>query len=578
MAKKSKNKSAGFRRSLRESLILSCTSSISARVTRFFESGFASPLINSAENTDKFFKRNITRRIENKVGLGRKVFKPARNAVAAFFARDRLFSFFIGLKNRFLASPLRTAGVFLITFGVYSAAIYILSRYVSKNGSMQPYDLAAAAISFLAGMLFLLFGEKSILSALGNSRITGSLLNSALGINASSLAPVEKGGTAIGLAFLAGSLCGVITFFFSPARVLLVLLIAVLTASIFNVPEFGLLLSVGMLSFAKASVLLPVIGVTAASYLFKVVRLKRNLRFGTADAIVVPVLVISAFFPSVYGGSTLTALCFIGIYFLAKNMICSERLIGQSLNLLCIGLSVGIALYLLGEFAVYIPLDGLRDAAAAMSAYTFDGSSWAFICIPTIPVALSRAAKQGSRFRGLAALAFILAFTVVNDDPLVYILDIIAVLVYFAFARKAIAGALLAAAMVLPSAAVIISDNVFSDGGYFSSFPSAFSNVLPGSDQPIARFFVILSAVLAAVAFVLAFQRIFYCHIKNHSRSEVRVLGAIVASAVMEVAVILCVDPFADVRSLAMLWFVFGLTGSAYRVYNRSNKGSEVYG
>lgn len=572
-----KNKTGRLRRIAGESLVLSCTSKLSSRLISAFENGWASPLLASVEKTDSFVS-NAAAPIEKKLSLRRGVLTPARNAAASFFAKNRLFSRLVSLKDRFSNLSLRSVGIFSLTFGVYSAAIFILRHYVSLTlGVGNPGELAFAAVAFLVGLFLLPFGEKSLLWALGTGRITGSLLSSCLGINESSLRSSEKGRGAVGAAFLLGSLCGIGTLFFSPVRILSAILCLILAISIFNVPEFGILLTIALLPYTPVSVLVPLVLVTLASYLFKCLRLKRNLRFGSADIAVLLLFAVYAVFAVSGSGKEEIPylLCFVCIYFLIKNLICSERLIEQALNVLCLGVSVGLALWLLGEFAGYIYPLSLREAVAAVSKNVMADEALAILCVPAIPLAFSRIAAPNGKVRGAWTLALIIACTVVNDDPILYVLDIIAVLVYVAVAHKAPVGALLTAVAVLP-AVLFVARHAFSKTSYSLS---RFTLPLDGEASVMAKFGAVFAAVMFIIAVLLSFQRIFSCMRTYNSRYALKISGASASAAIMMIAVMLTSNPFTDMRSFAVMWFVLGLEGSIYGVYTHSQKNtSEVFG
>ena len=67
------NKRNSFRRTARESIILSATAHASARTTEFFERGRASALLSSAAATDKLFTDKVTSKVSERFSLRRNV-------------------------------------------------------------------------------------------------------------------------------------------------------------------------------------------------------------------------------------------------------------------------------------------------------------------------------------------------------------------------------------------------------------------------------------------------------------------------------------------------------------------------
>ena len=564
------NRKARLRALLRESFVLSFTSRLSAKIVKTFEYGFLSPIISSARSTDSFFSEKIVAPLKKKLGAKRKNQITVRSASASFFAGNRLFAALCALKDRFLATSLRSAGVFLLTCGVYTAAIFLLRRYTSGEAAPDMAGISVAAVSFIAGVLLVIFGEKSILSALGNGRITGQLLCDCLGINESSLCLPEKGKNAIGLAFLFGSLCGISTLFVSPARVLFIILLALLAIAVLNVPEFGLLSAVALLADIPESQLVILLLCTLASYLFKCLRLKRNLRFGTADVAFAAVFAVKALFViSGGGGAAPELLCCMCVYFITKNVICSERLISQALNVVCLGVSLAAAFRIINGVSWYIFPESLRSAAVGLTSCAASVKDPVFLFLPAVPIALSRLAFPGSRKTGAAALILIIAAAVLEDDVSFAVFAVIAVLVYVAFAHKAPGGALLAGAAVIPAVGTLAC---LRGGTMPDTVHRTFAISLHLGDSPsgIAVFGAVFAFIMLAAALLLSFQRAMGALRCNNSRGALIVCGAAAASAVMAIVAALFSDPFADVRAFAVLWFTLGLEGSVFGVYTRA--------
>ncbi|MBO4277339.1 MAG: hypothetical protein J5925_02950 [Clostridia bacterium] len=564
------NRKAGLRAVVRESFVLSFTSRLSAKIVKLFEYGFLSPLLTSVRRTDSFFSDKVFAPLKKRFGANRKPQNTVRSAAASFFAGNRIFNALRALKDRFLATSLRSAGVFLLTYGVYTAAIFLLRRYTSGGADPDTAGISVAAVSFIAGLLLVIFGEKSILSALGNGRITGQLLCDCLGINESSLCLPEKGRNATGLAFLFGSLCGIGTLFVSPARLLFAILVALLAAAIFNVPEFGLLSAVALTAVLPRKQLTVLLLCTLASYLFKCLRLKRNLRFGTADVAFAAVFAVKALFALSGGGNPAPELlCCMCVYFITKNIICSERLILQALNVFCLGVSLAAAFRIANGFSWYIFPESLRSAVIGLTSCASSISDPLFLFLPAVPVALSRLAFPGRRRPGAAALLLIAADRVLEGDVSFAMFALIAVLAYFAFAHKAPGGALLAAAVAVPAVAVL--ENL-RYGLVPNSVHRGFTLSLHLGDSPsgIAVFGAVFAFIMLAAALLLSFQRSLGALRYNNSRSAMIICGAVAASAVTAVLASLFSDPFADVRAFAVLWFTLGLEGSVFGVYTRA--------
>jgi hypothetical protein len=582
-ARKKTYKQGTAKRLVQESLILSCTRFLSSRFVRIFESGFASPLINSAETVDAFAREKVTGPLYRKIGMKKNFSMPMRNAVASFIDNNRVTKLFASLRSAFLNATFRSLGIFFLTFGIYAAAVFLLKSYVSLNigTGADITDICVASITALAGVLFILFGDKGVLAVVGKSRIVGGLISRNLGVNDSSLMRYASCNpkTHAGFGFLLGSLFGLVTIFVQPATMLLLLLAVAVATVIVHIPEFGLLLAVMVFSFTPVRLVATIVCITFLSYIIKCLRLKRNFRFGSADAIVLLMFLVMYFTSTVFEGTTsgeYYILVFTAVYFLAKNLLCSKILVVQAFNALCSGLTLGIVLYILGDFAFLISHDHLANAALVLAQNTLQADVLAMLTVCVLPIALSASsATLGNTARNRFVFCALMGAFVI-DSGLFYILLAVSVLVYITFAHKAPCGALLFGAIIVPPLLVITSDYTLStavsvgrtvfDGSLELEASNAFANFWSG-------FYDIsngATVVLFISALILILQRAFRAASISHG-------GTVSASAVMTVVCMSLFNPFSDLRSLVAMWFILGLCGAVYGVCSKeSNEYTEV--
>lgn len=580
-----------WKRLVRDSFILSCTRSLSSRFVRFFENGPAKILFSSAKKVDFFVRDRVTGPLFKKIGIRKSFSMPARNAIASFIEHNTAAKSLSSLRNAFLNTSMRSVGVFLLTFGIYAAAIFLLKSYVSLTlgSAANPDDFAVSALFVLVGLLLTAFGDKNILRTVGSSKIIGSLLSNCLGVNDSSFDRYKVGasGTAVGISFLLGSLFGVSTLFFAPASVMLLLVQIIAIIAIFHIPEFGLLLGISAVSFVPVSTVSTVMIVTFVSYFIKCIRLKRNFRFGTADAVMllvfIAVFISCAVSESAFSLGERYLLCFTAVYFLAKNLLCSEKLVNQTFNALTVGASVGMALYILGDFATLIPQQHLRNAALSLSRHTLEPNMLAMLVSALLPFALSSLSRGNAVKKRNGFVLLALACAVFVDSTLFWILLIISAFVYIAFVYKAPFGALLGAAVVIPPVAVLANDYTLTGVVSFGTrgiYDSAFNMATDSGKHSFWGSFAevggIVGLVLFVVGLVLVFQRVL-AHMSGVPGSKtVRYGGVVAAEAVMMLICGSIFNPFSDLRIYAAMWFIFGLCGAMYKVISLPQNDSEV--
>lgn len=575
-ARKKRYKRSGLKRLVQESFVLSSTSRLSSRFVRFFESGFAAPLLRSAKKTDEFAREKISGPIFNKTGFRKNFVMPTRNAVSSVISNSRVMKTVGEIRNAFLTTSMRSVGVFLLTFGIYAAAIFLLKSYVSLAlGSVaNADDLAFAAVAALAGIMLVCFGEKSVLSSVGNGKTVGQLLLKCLGVNESSvdknLSSTKR--THAGAAFLLGSLFGVATLFFTPASVIYFIFSTLVIIGILHIPEFGLLLTAASFSFVSVKTIGVIIAVTLASFLLKCIRLKRNLSFGTADAAMLLLFVAMSVSCITSQGSVtnreLYILCFTSVYFLAKNLICSEKLVYQTLNALCTGLCFGMALYILGDFATLIPHGGLRLGAVWLTRYTLDTEMLLMSVSMILPFALSSFSSVNSTRPKRLFLLLAVACAVVSDIALFYVILIISAFVFVANAYKAPVGALLGAVIAIPSASALAYDLTSSsvivsrarmvyDTATQSLVEKPFANLWTG----LFNYGGAVIIVLFVLAMLLVMQRVYGSMVGNNGNRASLFGGTVAASIINMLICSFVFDPFSHMQVFSMIWFVLGFSG-----------------
>lgn len=579
-ARKQSHRPGTLKRLFRESLILSSTRFVSSRVFRFFESGLVSPLLTSVQKVDRFIRNNATNPLLEKTELRKKFIMPVRNGFASLLSRSRIMNKISALRSALLGSSLRSIGIFLFTFGIYATAIFILKRYVDLGfGEADTDDLSVSAITVLVGMLFTLFGDKSVLASLGNGRIIGAMLSGSLGVNESTLNRIGtvKPPTAALTSFLLGSLFGVSTLFFRTWTIIFGLAVVILVVTIMCIPEFGLLLAVSTLSFLPLKYTSVIAFLTLVSYLIKCLRLKRNFRFGTADSIML-LFFIALFFSMISSGGSLNngeidILIFVSLYFAARNMICTERLVYQTFNALCNGLCVGMILYLIGEYATKIPHVHFRAVAQTLSENVMEPDMLAMLIVATLPFVISSYTALGTKQPEILFAVMLVGCVAVSDSFVLAAMVLCVFFLYIALVYRAACGAMFGAAIIFPTAFVLLWD--LCDSTTVALFRELmYDEILDfGAEIKFSNFWEalngiggVMTVVLFSLAVLMSFQRIFGGTVVNKSEFMQKIGGTVAVSAVVIVILAFMFNPFSDLRMVLAMSFIFGLCGAVYKV------------
>ncbi len=582
-ARRKSNRKSVAKRLVRESLVLSTTRVASSRAVRFFQIGAASRLLTSVKKTDSLAERRINP-LFKKDELRKNPSMHWRNSIASFCCKNKFFKSLSSIRVSLLNSSARSVGIFLLTFGIYAMAVILLKRFVNLNlGEATADDLIVSALAAVAGILLTVFGDKSNIEILGGGKIVGSLLSGVLGVNDSSLDKIPqrhpKTGASIG--FLLGSISGALTAFSSPSGVILVIISIGMLSAIICMPEFGMLLTIALLSVLPIGWVSAISFVTLLSYIIKCLRLKRNFHFGTADMLMLALFIITPFCGVgiqgvLAGGGYL--LCGMALYFVARNLICTKRLILQTFNALCVGSFCGMVIYIIGEFSALIPHEQIRITATTISQNALSLDMLAVLTAISLPFALSSFSSHGTGQRNLLYLAVMVACALLSGSLAFCLLTAISICVFVATAYKAPVGALISAIVSLTF--LVGYGTLFAFSSQASPFAKiGFDKALGLSwDFTVSSFWggftalngILCTLILVAVVF-LALQRIFATAVLKRSENTTLIGGTVAASAVMTVSCMTMFNMLSDLRMSAVLWFIFGMCGSVYTVLYKND-------
>jgi len=286
---------------------------------------------------------------------------PSKLGLGGWFRRLKLFinkqfenSLFIvsiqRLLKKMLDFSLRQYGVFFFTFGTYTTALYIISRYIVSLNTLPIVNLYVG-LAIMAASFPAIFVKRSLSQCILGSSILELVLFRFLGIRRTSL----EGGNAVkgwtSLSFILGTVTGLLTVFVTPLYVPLAFMGLIAAVMLISTPETGVLMILFALPFLPTMMLAALIIVVALCYFLKLVRGKRTLRLGLCDCAVLTFMALMALggLVSVSSGSLKPALlycCLMFGYFLVVGLIrtaewvmrCVVSLIGGSFFVALLGI------------------------------------------------------------------------------------------------------------------------------------------------------------------------------------------------------------------------------------------------
>ncbi|MBQ4066136.1 MAG: hypothetical protein IJD22_00700 [Clostridia bacterium] len=193
------------------------------------------------------------------------------------------------IRRNVLRSSTRIAGVFLLTFGIYSGLVaWVISLFT---------DLPLESSAIYGGIILSVCSIPLILSP---SNISEALLQSYAGSTVCDYLHIRRETlfekehrNRLGAGFVFGVLAGLATAIFPFESVVLAIATVIVGGIILCVPEAGVTVSAILLFVADTDIQYVIISITALSFLFKLIRGKRRIQERKTDLIVTVFLLCS---------------------------------------------------------------------------------------------------------------------------------------------------------------------------------------------------------------------------------------------------------------------------------------------
>ena len=182
-----------------------------------------------------------------------------------------------------MSAYVKRYGVFFLAFGGYGAAVYFLVNYAMQGMDALPVSYLVLYGVMIASAVPMLFSRSRLSAAFARGRLTGFIFFNLLGLRRDALPGFRGRGGRFGSAFLVGTVCGVVTFWVSPFRILFFAFAAVAAYVVLATPETGLVVTIVAIPFAPPSLLGYFVIFIFAAFLLKLFRGKRTLALDLKD-------------------------------------------------------------------------------------------------------------------------------------------------------------------------------------------------------------------------------------------------------------------------------------------------------
>lgn len=321
------------------SVLIYYLTKFSGFIYRTFLAGFFGWIFTSYEALSEGFSSSMF--IQKLRSLSNKsVFHFARK-LKRYTAQMYERSFFLyqikNLSMRFLRARVNTFGLFFFSYGFYLIVIQLIREYSVLPGSFLLREVIVGCICIGSGFC-MFFSKRSLANAVYDSTFLRWILIDCLGFPMLELAEAaqDEVKTGFSMSFIFGMLFGFLSIFIEPLLIFFAVIVFAVLFTVFSSPESGVVMVFFALPFARTVQLCAFICLIFFSYLLKLICGRRLLRFHLIDFLMLAFLgfVISGGIFTVDDSSFLKMLlmvCFMGMYFVIKNVITSPAMVKRCL-------------------------------------------------------------------------------------------------------------------------------------------------------------------------------------------------------------------------------------------------------
>ena len=340
------------------------------------------------ERNQRFLKRNKKATLKE---------KRTKRTLARAFEGNILVNIIPKLQRFLLGVAIRDYGIVLLTMSLFNCGLFLTLNYLSL-----PFSLFRFISAIVIGVLSLpmLFSKKPIAMLLFKGAIFKTILFSFLQLKDESYdeACESPSHRSASIALLTGLVLSGFSYFTGPVFILALAGILFLAYQVLLSPESGIIIVLTILPFISPLYLGICVLYVALCYIVKCVVGKRVFKFEYID-----LWVVIMAFAVLLGGfisfdlsslkNMLMTICFIAVFFVLSNLVCSKEWFKRCIIATCIAttLSSAIAIAQFVLFKLNIVWDGL-DAFSTLnervSSTFLDPEAFALYIVASLPFLL----------------------------------------------------------------------------------------------------------------------------------------------------------------------------------------------
>lgn len=312
-------------------MIISLLMRLSTLIYRKLKDGFLGQIFTSYDSENDAIGQSATAEKLDSLDLGGRFTHPLKHKIAGLYENSFILNRISNILKRMLSCQIKVYGLFLFSFALYSALVYIFKEFfIGKGENGIDVGVVVTLLLMVITSVAMISSRYTLAKSLLGSSTACFILFKIVGIRRESLEKAEDFEGKYNIAFIAGLVFGCASYFVEP--VLLLIGIAGLIAAylVLISPEFGALVIISVLPFAPTMGLVAAVIYTAFCYFLKLLIGKRSMRFDLLDGTVLIFMALLIFggVVAMSGDSMkpmLVYAVFMGGYFLIVNLMRSQE-------------------------------------------------------------------------------------------------------------------------------------------------------------------------------------------------------------------------------------------------------------
>ncbi len=403
------------------SVIIGAVEKLSAVVWRKLQSGFFGGLFTAYDRENELVCRSAAvTRLESADLDGRFLHK-VKSRCARGFEESTILGFVRRILDSMLSTWLKVWGLFLFSFALYGALAFVFRTFFIERG--EPADdidfgVIVTLVLMVIASVAMIASRQTLAQALLGSSLACFFLFDVVGIRREALEGRKGGAGRFNIAFIAGTVFGILSFFVKPVWLLIGIAVCIGAYLVLISPEFGVLAILTLLPFLPTMALVAAVIYTAFCYFLKLLCGKRSIRFDLLDGAVLIFMLFEIFggLVAVSHGSfrpMLVYTAFMAGYFLVVNLIRSKTwlkrcLIGAAAS--CTAVAVyGLMQNFLGLTATTWQDTSMFGDISGRVVSTFENpnvlAEYLIMCLPLMASLFLTEKEKRAKFVSAAAFA-----------------------------------------------------------------------------------------------------------------------------------------------------------------------------